>query len=79
MNKAGDEEVKEKFNLAKHNLQEQLKAQLAYDSDDDLDNYVPKGLTDQQVQENIEYFESHPLFMKELPKDLEKNQHITAL
>lgn len=31
------------------------------------------------MQENIEFFESHPLFMKELPKNLEENKHLTAL
>lgn len=49
-----------------------------FDSDDDWD-YVPKGITDKDFQENIDFFQNHPLFMKQLPKDFEKNQDIAAL
>lgn len=53
--------------------------QSGYDSDDDWD-YTPKGgLSEEEFQENVEFFENHPLFMKQLPKDFEKNEDIAAL
>lgn len=44
------------------------------------DDYVPeKYLTSEEVQEIGDYLKSHPLFMKELPEDVESNVHLRAL
>ena len=48
------------------------------EEDDDWE-YVPKGLTENQFEENLDYLKNHPLFMKELPKDLDKNQDLEGL
>jgi len=42
-------------------------------------NYVPKGMTDQEVEENIKYFRNHPLFMSEQPEDISQNVEFQAL
>jgi hypothetical protein len=44
------------------------------------DDYKPeKYLSSEEVQEIGEYLEGHPLFMKELPKDIEGNECLQAL
>ncbi len=48
------------------------------DSDDDWE-YTPKPMSDKDFEENMEYFKNHPMFMKQLPADLSKNEHITAI
>ena len=49
----------------------------SYDSDDE--DYVPKGISDEDFNEHMEFFKNHPLFMKELPKDIESNPTLSAL
>jgi len=49
-----------------------------FDDDDDWE-YTPKGISDEDFNENVDYLKNHPLFMKELPKDFDKNKDITAL
>ena len=48
------------------------------DSDDDWE-YTPKGITDEEFNDNLNYLSNHPLFLKELPQDFEKNEDVTAL
>jgi len=49
-----------------------------FDDDDDWE-YTAKGISDEDFNRDMDYFKNHPLFMKELPKDFEKNEDITAL
>lgn len=48
------------------------------DSDDEGDNWG-KGLTEDEFNNNMKFFESHPMFMKDIPKDLESNPNVQAL
>ena len=41
--------------------------------------YAPKGMTEQELEENIKYFKNHPLFMREQPEDIEGNKEFQAL
>lgn len=44
------------------------------------DDYKPEHeMTADEMKETTDYLTSHPLFMKELPKDIEGNPHLTAL
>lgn len=44
------------------------------------DDYKPeKEMTAEEMQETTDYLVSHPLFMKEIPKDIENNPHLIAL
>ncbi len=49
-----------------------------FEDDEDWE-YTPKGISDQDFDENVEYLKNHPLFMKQLPKGYENNKDITAL
>lgn len=48
------------------------------DSYDDWE-YTPKGISNEDFEENLEFMKNHPLFMKDLPKDYEKNEDVVAL
>lgn len=44
------------------------------------EDYVPeRPLTEEEMNETTEYLKNHPLFLKELPKDIESNPHLVAL
>lgn len=44
------------------------------------DDYKPeKMLTKEEAEENANYLLNHPLFLKELPEDIESNEHLKAL
>ena len=38
-----------------------------------------KPLTNEEADEITNYLKGHPLFLKELPKDVEGNEHLAAL
>jgi len=46
---------------------------------DGLDDYVKKGMTDKEVEDNCDYFENHPLFMKEVPENIEDNEMLMGI
>ncbi len=48
------------------------------DSDDDYENWG-KGLSEEEFNKNMEFFQTHPMFMKEIPQNLESNPNIQAL
>eukprot|EP01017_Pseudomicrothorax_dubius_P004223 TRINITY_DN107_c0_g1_i5.p1 TRINITY_DN107_c0_g1~~TRINITY_DN107_c0_g1_i5.p1 ORF type:complete len:330 (+),score=79.23 TRINITY_DN107_c0_g1_i5:195-1184(+) len=50
--------------------------------EDDDDWYYPnagKGIPEDQFQQDLEYIQNHPLFMKEVPQDLESHPELKAL
>jgi tetratricopeptide (TPR) repeat protein len=49
-----------------------------FDDDDDWE-YVPKGMSDKEFDENVDYLKNHPLFTKEAPKDVSKIPGLEAL
>jgi hypothetical protein len=49
------------------------------DFDSIPDDYVPKGVTDEWIDETTNYLKNHPLFIKDMPDELEKNEEILAL
>ena len=42
-------------------------------------NYKFREKTQEEIDKEIEELQSHPLFMTELPKDIENNKHLQAL
>jgi hypothetical protein len=60
------------------NKEEKKVAQPENDDSED-EEYVGKGLSEEEFNENLEFFKNHPLFMKEIPQDFEKNPHLKAL
>jgi hypothetical protein len=50
------------------------------DSDDDFGGTEwGKGLSEEEFNKNMEFFKTHPMFMKEIPQDIETNPNIQAL
>ena len=44
------------------------------------DDYKPeKYLTTEEMEDIHDYLKNHPLFMKELPQDIQSNEHLVAL
>lgn len=44
------------------------------------DDYKPeKYLTTEEMGEITDYLQNHPLFMKEIPENIQNNPHLTAL
>jgi hypothetical protein len=44
------------------------------------EDYKPEHqMTEEEMKETTEYLLNHPLFMKELPADIESNPHLMAL
>ena len=44
------------------------------------DDYKPeKPLTDAEMDDITNYLKNHPLFMKQLPENIEENEHLVAL
>lgn len=44
------------------------------------DDYEPKQrMTAEETEETFEYLKNHPLFMKEIPKDIENHPDLLAL
>ena len=44
------------------------------------DDYKPeKKLTDEEMEDNIKYLSNHPLFMTQIPDNIEDNEHLLAM
>lgn len=51
----------------------------ALNDDDDWEYVKTHEMTEEELQENIKYFKSHPIFMKEVPEDISQNVEFQAL
>lgn len=50
-----------------------------FDFDDDWE-YVKKGdMTEEELESNLTYLKNHPLFMKEVPENIEENPEFQAI
>lgn len=43
------------------------------------DDYVPKGISPEEMKETCDYLGSHPLFMNEIPEDCQENELLSAM
>ncbi len=43
------------------------------------DDYVPKGISPEEMKETCDYLGNHPLFMKEIPEDAQDNELLSAM
>jgi hypothetical protein len=58
---------------------EEKKVEVPVDYDSDDEEYIPKGMSDKEMDENIDFLKNHPLFMREVPKDIDKHEGLSAL
>lgn len=49
------------------------------DSDDSFEYEYHKGMPEKEFEENLEYLKKHPLFIKEIPENIEENPDVKAL
>eukprot|EP00331_Platyophrya_macrostoma_P005015 CAMPEP_0176419550 /NCGR_PEP_ID=MMETSP0127-20121128/8111_1 /TAXON_ID=938130 /ORGANISM="Platyophrya macrostoma, Strain WH" /LENGTH=385 /DNA_ID=CAMNT_0017800043 /DNA_START=13 /DNA_END=1170 /DNA_ORIENTATION=- len=49
------------------------------DSDDSFEYEYHKGLPEKEFEENLEYLKNHPLFLKEIPENIQDNPGVVAL
>ncbi len=47
--------------------------------DDDWEYVKTHQMTEDEFQETLKYFKSHPLFMKEQPEDIDNNPEFQAI